>query len=207
VRAFELLRKVYCARLTVETRLVLPRRPGYDPDGLTVVASIIAGLALAFTLASFWWLNARRGSLEVARPLAFSFVTREGMVRLRLPLAFYNTGAAALLVSDLRVLVDDRALPPLRWFTTRAMLRAMEDDFAFPTPFAVEGRGTREVVVEFGEHLAWVPKLATNYWMTLEAQVHPAAGWKELISFEWWAPPSADNLSTYITYRNNPGGE
>ena len=134
-------------------------------------------------------------------------MTTEGMIRLRLPLAFYNTGARALLVSDLRLVVDDRARPPLRWATTQETLRAIEGDFAFPTPFAVGGRRTREVIVEFGDALAWFPELESKYRMTVEAQVHPATEWKELISFDWWAPPSADKLGTYITYRNSPGGE
>lgn len=53
-------------------------------------ALLVAVLALLFTVASFWWLYARRGSLEVGQPGAYAFASK---VRLRLPLAFYNTGA------------------------------------------------------------------------------------------------------------------
>jgi hypothetical protein len=52
----------------------------------------ISVLALAFTVASFWWLHARRGALTATRPRAYAFLDR---VRLRLPLAFFNTGAQA----------------------------------------------------------------------------------------------------------------
>jgi hypothetical protein len=55
------------------------------------------GLGAAI-LASFWWLYARRGSLEVGQPGAYAFASK---VRLRLPLAFYNTGARSLIVTDL----------------------------------------------------------------------------------------------------------
>ena len=71
---------------------------------------LVAVLALLFTVASFWWLYARRGSLEVGQPGAYAFASK---VRLRLPLAFYNTGARSLIVTDLQVLlVDDPAQPP-----------------------------------------------------------------------------------------------
>ena len=102
-------------------------------------------LALLFTVASFWWLYARRGSLEVGQPGAYAFASK---VRLRLPLAFYNTGARSLIVTDLQVvLADDAARPPLPWIATISQVRpdnSNERDFA--TPFAVAGRATRELV-------------------------------------------------------------
>jgi hypothetical protein len=74
-------------------------------------ALLVALLALFFTVASFWWLNARRGSLQVGEPGAYAFANKP---RLRLPTAFYNTGARALIVTDLRLLlVEDAAQPPL----------------------------------------------------------------------------------------------
>ena len=79
-------------------------------------AFLVAVLALLFTVASFWWLYARRGLLEVGKPGAYAFASN---VRLRLPLAFYNTGARSLIVTDVQVLlVDDPAQPPLRWIAT-----------------------------------------------------------------------------------------
>jgi hypothetical protein len=52
--------------------------------------------------ASFWWLNARRGRLVAAPPGAFALAARPKGILLRLPLAIYNTGARALVVSNLR---------------------------------------------------------------------------------------------------------
>jgi hypothetical protein len=62
---------------------------------MTYVALGVSGLALAFTVASFWWLHARTGSLEAAAPRSYAFADK---VRLRLPFAFFNTGAKALIV-------------------------------------------------------------------------------------------------------------
>ena len=112
-------------------------------------ALFVAVMALLFAVASFWWLYARRGSLEVGRPGAYAFANK---VRLRLPLAFYNTGARSLIVTDLQVVVtEDAAQPPLGWIATVSQLRPdsnNERDFA--TPFVVAGRTTRELVPEFG---------------------------------------------------------
>jgi hypothetical protein len=103
---------------------------------VALVAIVVSLLALAFTIGSFWWLHARRGSLQAARPRSYAFAKK---VRLRLPLALFNTGARALIVEDLRILADERRpRPPLEWITTRKVLRPEPDDgFAFATPFAV----------------------------------------------------------------------
>jgi hypothetical protein len=49
----------------------------------------VSVLVLAFTIGAFWWLNTRRGSLTVTCPKAHAFADK---VRLRLRLAFFNTG-------------------------------------------------------------------------------------------------------------------
>ena len=96
---------------------------------MNVAALIIAVLALLFTVGSFWWLNARRGKLQVARPPAYAFARK---VRLRLPLTFYITGAKALIVADLRVVIDGEAKRAMPWITTRSTLRPEgSDGFAF----------------------------------------------------------------------------
>jgi hypothetical protein len=172
---------------------------------LTAAALLVAVLALGFTIASFWWLHARRGSLTVARPRAYAFADK---VRLRLPLAFFNTGAVALIVSDLRLVVDDPTRAPMEWVTTRTKLRPeKEDGFAFATPFSVPGRGTREVIAEFGDNSGWSVTPGSKHRMAVEAQMHPAEKWVGLATFDWWAPPSADNMGRYIAYRNEPRRE
>ena len=108
-------------------------------DGVDAGSSGV--LALLFTVLAFWVLNARRGSLQVARPGAYVFANR---VRLRLPLAFYNTGAVALIVTDLRVALsgDDRR-PPLPWIAVLPTMQrsGAEDVSDFATPL---GTGSRD---------------------------------------------------------------
>lgn len=170
------------------------------PNGLD--AGIPIGLlALAFTVASFWWLHARRGSIQVATPGAYAFATR---VRLRLPLALYNTGAKALIVSDLRVDVGD-ARPPLPWQATLPSMRPRQSEARdFATPFAVAWRGTRELVVEFGDELGWSPEPSSRHEMRIQAKLHPKDRWHDIASFDWWAPPFKEQMGQFITYRNSP---
>jgi hypothetical protein len=165
---------------------------------VAVVAVVISVLALLFTLASFWWLHARRGSLVAANPETYAFV--DGF-RLRFPLAFFNDGAIPLLVTDLRMVVSGVGEVP--WTTTRSQLRPESvDEPAFPTPFAVGGRDTKELVVEFGEESGWLPDPGARHDLRLEAKTHPEDSWQEIASFEWWAPPTADVMHRYITHRN-----
>jgi hypothetical protein len=87
---------------------------------MAYAALLVSALALAFTIGTFWWLNARKSSLEAAAPASYAFADK---VRLRLPLAFFNTGAKALIITDLRLVLVDSEREPLAWITTRAKLR------------------------------------------------------------------------------------
>lgn len=173
---------------------------------MVYAALAISVFALAFTVASFWWLNARRGSLTATRPRSYAFVEK---VRLRLPLAFFNTGAKALIVSDLRLVIEDStSRKPLGWITTRTKLRPEPDDgFAFATPFAIQGRGTKEVVAEFGDDLGWTPARGSRHRVRLQAQVHPSEEWDDVLAFDWWAPRSADAMRQYLAHRNEPADD
>lgn len=169
-------------------------------------AITVALTALAFTIGSFWWLHARKGSLEVARPRTYAFTNK---ARLRLPFAFFNTGARAIIVEDLRVFVGGHyPRPPLEWITTRKTLRPeQEDGHAFATPFAVQGRATREVIAEFGDEVLWEPGAGQRYPLQLQARLHDEDDWIDVVSFDWWAPPAGATLGSYITYRNEPPQE
>ena len=170
---------------------------------VVLAALAVSLMALVFTIGSFWWLNARTGALTATRPRAYAFAKT---VRLRLPLAFFNTGATALMVEDLRVVVDsDPERSPLRWGWDRALLRPGEDDgFAFATPFSVEGRRTKELIAEFGDNLGWSPAPASEHRLRLQAIVSPSEDWVDLVTFQWWAPASEESMRRYIAHRNAP---
>jgi hypothetical protein len=57
--------------------------------------------ALVFTVASFWWIQVRRGRIQTYAPHSFAAAVTTDMIRIRLPLVFYNTGARAIVVQNL----------------------------------------------------------------------------------------------------------
>ena len=163
-------------------------------------ALVVACLALVFTVASFWWLQARRGSLEVGQPGAYTFATR---VRLKLPLAIYNAGARALVVTDLLVLVDDGDVR-LPWIATTDRLYG-DEGRDFQTAFAVPGRSTYELNAEFGHDDGWSPEPGLKHRMRLLARLHDRGDkWHDVAEFDWWAPPPGAKTGAYIAYRNAP---
>jgi hypothetical protein len=166
---------------------------------MVYAALAVSCFALAFAIASFWWLHARTGSLEAAAPRSYAFADK---VRLRLPFAFFNTGATALIVTELRLLVGGVDGEPLGWITTRGRLRPdVDDGFAFAIPFAVAGRGTMEVIAEFGSNRKWSPE-PSQHRLQVQAKIHPSESWTDVVAFDWLAPPPGKDIGKYLTYAN-----
>src|SRR5690242_3321063 len=94
--------------------------------------------ALLFTVASFWWIWLRRGRLVVAAPQAYASAVTASQLRIRFPLVIYNTGARAIIVENLRFVIEGYELG---WISTRRTIRPMPDDVLdFAAPFPVAGR-------------------------------------------------------------------
>ncbi len=170
-------------------------------------SNLIAVTALVFTLASFWVLNARRGRLRSIRPGAYAFGGSGDALRLRFPLVLFNSGAVARLVGDLRLVIEgEDGKPTLRWVTTRSKLRPGSDDgFAFPTPFAVLGRNSRELIAEFepGRLLDRASELTVSP-IGSDSRHSPRSGrdtWIDITTFDWWAPPDVKR-DGYFAHRN-----
>lgn len=111
-------------------------------------AVIVAACALAFTVASFWWLNARRGKLRSFEPHTFAGVFSEpAMLLLRFPLVLHNTGPVPLIVQNLRLRFPNEGVAlPLPWRTSRVQLKPDEEDGAqMPSVFVVPGGPPRPV--------------------------------------------------------------
>lgn len=168
-----------CRREEVARRAALPPKlAGMDVAG--IAALFVSVLALGFTLASFWWLNARRGSLSAATPRTYAYGAHHNGFRLRLPLALFNDGAVALMITHMRIAISDGEMQT--WITTRPTLQpgGDEDGHAFATSFSVKGRDTRELIAEFGAGARWRPEPDSQHRIRLEALVHPDDTWTEL---------------------------
>ena len=171
---------------------------------------IVAVAALAFTVASFWWLNARRGRLVAAALDAYAVGNPPDDLMLRLPLAIHNTGAKALVVGNLRCRFPDSDAPDQPWRTTRKILGTgpgdVEDD---ATPFPVEGRHAVPKVIEFGDRSTAVKLSPRTYRVLIEVD-HTLAGsagttWRKLVEFDLHVDSKALH-GNYVAHRNLANG-
>jgi hypothetical protein len=174
-------------------------------DGAAVVTLAVAALALVFTVASFWWIQVRRGRLVSYEPQTYSGYTMSGGFRFRLPLTIYNTGARALVVIDLRLsFVEQNVTVPVISFrrTIKATSGDVED---FAHPFAIPGRSAVSRFVEFGTN-HWAPDPDTWYRLRVEVRTGDDGDWSELLEFKLSSPEKA-KASAYIAYRRDPADD
>jgi hypothetical protein len=163
---------------------------------------VISVLALAFTVFSFWWIQVRTGHLVAYEPQTYAGYLKQNGFRLRLPLTIYDTGAKALVATDLRVLfIREKVAVPVISFRSQLRPESTEHtDFAHP--FAVPGRGSVSRFVEFGRK-DWSPDPATVYETVIEVRTDGDATWRELCQVTLTSAP-ADTAGNYITYRRDP---
>jgi hypothetical protein len=168
-------------------------------------AVTIAVCALAFTVASFWWLNVRRGHLKSFEPHSFGAYVHD-RVRIRFPLVFHNTGAVPIVIQNLRIkFLDKPDAPPLPWVATRSHIKPeSDDDHAFPAVFSVGGRTACQTFQEFGAPSLGFCLDAKDYRMRLEAKLGHKKEWSSILSFTFHAWRIGDP-EHFITYENTPG--
>ncbi|MFF0760599.1 hypothetical protein ACFYWH_11215 [Streptomyces sp. NPDC003737] len=169
-------------------------------------AAVVAGCALVFTVASFWWLNARQGKLKSYEPHSFAGVATQQLTVVRLPLVFYNTGPKPIVVQNLQLRFPDEpdSLLPLPWRNSWAQLRPVsEDHAAMPAVFAVEGRKAEQLFIEFGAPFPGFIPQARDYTIALEATLGHRKGWRPLLTFTL-RMSNMISPSQYITYSNSP---
>jgi len=191
---------------------VLPGAPSWLTPALTgpLIGASVACLALFFTICSFWWLNARRGKVRGFPPSSFAASFGSRRLVLILPLVLLNDGAAPVVVTDLRIRLakPDKQLqqerlaakaagtpppePPelvLRLRGTHAALPESLSPPRLPTIFAVGGRKTESLILEFGlKDPAFVP-LGGAYRATVEGRLERQRGfsrraWKKVVAFD-----------------------
>lgn len=169
-------------------------------------AVIIAICALLFTVLSFWWLNVRRGSLRSFQPFTFAAFLDTYLVRIRFPLVFHNTGAAPIVIQNLRVTFPGEPnAEPLPWVATRSHIKPEKGDSpAFPAVFSVPGRTAIQTFQEFGAESLGFKLRAKSYQINLEAKLSHKKEWHNIATFtlEAWR---IENPGNFITYDNSPG--
>lgn len=170
---------------------------------MALAALFVSLLALAFTVASFWWLQARPGTLRTYEPATWAgYLTRERS-GLRLPLVLHNNGATATVVLALRVRfleTDD----VLEWEWTRKTVDPRADDVEdVARPMSIPGGGTREIAAEFvGSYPGTVPE-QRPYSIVVEARTAKRWAWTEALTFDLQLG-NFIHPARYIVYSNRP---
>lgn len=165
-------------------------------------AVAVASLALIFTVSSFWWIQVRKGRLVSYEAKIFGVVITPGTFRLRLPLAVYNSGASALVVTDLRLEFEGTG-QTVPMMTFRETVRPTSGDWEdFVRPYAVPGRQVVSKVVEFGSDGKWTPEPDKRYSVRVDVRVG-TGDWQELVTMPL-TMPKAEKAKYYTACRACP---
>lgn len=169
----------------------------------SVVVSICA---LVFTVAGFWWINARRGRLKSFEPRSFAAAVSMDETILRFPLVLYNTGAEPIVVQDLRLNLPQEPdhIDPFPWRASTSQIQPINhESVELPAVFAVAGRVAEQTFMEFdGLFPGTIPE-PRAYSICVEAKLSHRRKWRKLTSFVL----HAEHIGTpekYVAYSNNP---
>jgi hypothetical protein len=176
-------------------------------------SDVIAICALGFTVAAFWWLNARPGKLRIAgAPSSFAFASGTELV-LNLPLVFTNTRPLAAVALSLRLRIDAPGFPALVPFQAiRETVNPQPNGRAMSSSIVVQGRETRLINCEFiarpAEVVLTEPVTITIAVEGLVERMWRSPSWRRLTTFPLHIPRQAvEHRSRYLTYSNEVATE
>ncbi|MFJ5530275.1 hypothetical protein [Streptomyces sp. NPDC093261] len=169
-------------------------------------ASVVSVCALVFTVASFWWINARQGHLKSWEPHSFAAIVHPSLACLRLPLVLHNTGAKPIVVQDLVLTFPHEPAShlPLLWKSSPSRLEpGPGEELKLPAGFAVAGREAKQLFIEFEAPFSGFVAEARDYTVRIEARVGHRRGWRPLLTFTLRAANIIDP-DRYTVYSNAP---
>ncbi|MEU2338404.1 hypothetical protein ABZ608_33335 [Streptomyces sp. NPDC013172] len=169
-------------------------------------ASVVSVCALLFTVASFWWLNARQGRLQAWEPHSFAAIVHGSTARLRLPLVLHNTGPKPIVVQDIILTFPDEPAShlPLLWVSSPSRLQPGPDEEAkLPAGFVVPGRAAQQLFIEFEAPFSGFLPEARDYKAQIQVRVGHRKGWRPLLTFSLRAANIIDP-DRYTVYNNAP---
>ncbi|MER7834738.1 hypothetical protein ABTY98_02205 [Streptomyces sp. NPDC096040] len=168
--------------------------------------SLVSVCALVFTVASFWWINARQGRLETWEPHSFAAIVHPSLACLRLPLVLHNTGAKPIVVQDLLLTFPNEPAShlPLLWKSSPSRLEpGPDEELKLPAGFAVAGREAKQLFIEFEAPFSGFAAEPRNYKVEIRAKVGHRKGWRPLLTFTLRAANIVDP-DRYTVYSNAP---
>ena len=160
-------------------------------------------MALIFTVASFWWLNARSGRLIVFSVVAFAGYITTQKLTVQIPVVVHNTGAKPRVIRALRLQGVDQSgeIFQLEAQTFQMKLEPGNDGMDFAHAFAVGGRSVVTKYVRFSTEN--VPQLApgASIKLVLQGLVDERDAWVGLKTLDIFI---GILISSFITMSNNP---
>jgi hypothetical protein len=177
-----------------------------DVDGIQWPPVIISAAALLFTVAGFWWLNWRRGKLQVAGPQTYAAHVGADKMTLLFPLVFYNTGPTAYVVRDLRLrFLDEPDGQPLDWERVRDGIQPSETPgLQLAAAFPVPGGAAIQMFCEFDRRPPGRTLDARGHQLLLEALTGTGDEWRALLKFTLHvsARDAETMRGSFIAFRN-----
>jgi hypothetical protein len=176
---------------------------------------IITFIGLLWAVGSFWWMHWHKGKVIVGAPRTYAALShqRDDFLLVRLPLVFYNTGAATIVVQNLRLMLEHSGKQsPVLYFNQTVPKLDVEQEREWAKQFPVEGREAVSLICEFlrkprnGFDFA-----ASSCNAVLEGKFDSDENWKIVTKFKLRTPEEYLNTlnsnGPLIPYDNDPDRE
>lgn len=148
-------------------------------------AIIISVSALGFTIFSFWWMNWRKGKIELSSNLrTYAACANGNKLLIELPLILHNTGAIPLVVENMRL-----HLPAIKenekhlFFNATVSKLGTDTDRAFAKPFSIHGGNVIELICEFQNTSTKFCFEEGDYNFEVQALLGNAGKWKTIKTY------------------------
>ena len=172
----------------------------------------LALIALLWAVGTFWWMHWRKGKIMVGAPRSYAAIAhqRDDLLLVRLPLVFRNTGAAAIVVQNLRLTLEQNGTKsPLLHFNQTVAKLTVEQEGDWATQFPVKGREAVPLICEF------LRKPRESFVFTagdcdaiLEAKFDHDRSWKVMLNFKLHTSESClrtlNSNGPLVAYDNDP---
>ena len=149
---------------------------------MDVAALVLSIVALLFTGYTFWWQHWRPARLVVSSPRVYAGFGTSDKLLLEFPFVFYNDGARAIVVDDLRLRLPNDGGSPLGFNATVAAI-GTDQGRTFATPFFVGAQQAEVRICEFQRRPGDLVFERRDYKVIVEARLGGLERWSHLNTF------------------------